>query len=33
MKQEKFDFHGIVELFGHSTIAGYISQGPGEMIR
>ena len=33
MEDEKFEFWAIVEIFGHTTIAGYVSQGPGELIR
>ena len=33
MDEEKLDFYGIIELFGHNTIAGCISQGPLELIR
>ena len=32
MDEEKFEFWAIVELFGHSTIAGYVAQA-GELIR
>jgi len=33
LDEKEFEFWAIVELFGHSTIAGYVSQGPGELIR
>lgn len=33
MDEETFGWWGIIEVFGHNTIAGYISQGPLELIR
>jgi len=32
-EDETFDFWAIVELFGHSTIAGYVTRSVGDLIR